>query len=338
MRVGFIGTRHFHAQELIQGLSAVPGVEFCAIAEDDDAAYEVNRAGSAAKRYADWREMLERERPEAVGVVNVPGERAGVVAECLRRGISVLADKPICTTFEQLADLRRAVAESPAVLFEFLSERYNPPVLTMKRLVDEGRLGRVSSLIAFRPHKLMKPARPAWFWRRASYGGIIVDLSVHDVDIFRWVTGEEAVEVSATHANLTCPEYPEFEDMAHFLVTGTNGTAGLFRTDWLAPAGEPMHGDCRYFVVGSEGHAEVRMTGGFPGQTGGGLRIVTNTEPPMDIPLLQPERTIAEDFIAAVRGEAPAMQAEDILKASEIVLAARESADRGVPVKLPAAV
>jgi predicted dehydrogenase len=80
------------------------------------------------------------------------------------------------------------------------------------------------------------------------------------------------------------------------------------------------------------------MTGGFPGQTGGGLRIVTNTEPPMDIPLLQPERTIAEDFIAAVRGEAPAMKAEDILKASEIVLAARESADRGVPVKLPAAV
>lgn len=334
MRVGLIGLRHFHAQELVEGFGRLPDVELVGLAEDDDAAYAANRAGSEAKRYGDWREMLDRERPEAVGVVNVPGDRGRVVAECLRRGISVLADKPLCLTREELEELRVAARASRAALFVYLTERYNPPVVTLKRLVEEGRLGRVASFTAFRPHKLMKPQRPEWFWRRATYGGILVDLTVHDVDVFRWVTGEEAAEVCAAHANLSCPEHPEFEDTGHLLLRTNGGVAGLFRADWLAPAGEPVHGDCRYFVVGTEGHAEVRMTGGFPGQSGGGVRIVTNDGPPRDVPLVPPARGLVEDFLAAARGEPPAMRVEDLFRASEIVLAARESADRGVPVRV----
>jgi predicted dehydrogenase len=334
MRIGMIGLRHFHAQEMIGFLAQVPGVELVAVAEEDETAYQENRAGFPGPRYADWRALLDRERPEAVGVVNVPGDRGRVVAECLRRGISVLADKPLCLTREELAEVRQAKAGSRAALFVYLTERYNPPVVTLRRLVEEGRLGRVVSFTAFRPHKLLKSNRPAWFWRRATYGGILVDLASHDVDIFRLVTGAEAEEVAAVHANLTCPEHPEFEDTGHFLLRATGGVAGLFRVDWLAPAGEPVHGDCRYFVVGTEGHAEVRLTGGFPGQSGGGVRLVTNAAPPADVPLAQPARSLVADFAAAVRGEEPAMRIGDLFRASEIVFAARESADRGTPVRL----
>lgn len=334
MRVGLIGLRHFHAQEVIGFLAQVPGVALVAAAEDDEEAYRQNRACFSGRRYVAWREMLDREQLEAAVVVNVPGERGAVVAECLRRGVSVLADKPLCLSADELAGIRQAAMSSKAVLFLYLTERYNPPVVTLQRLVDEGRLGKVVSFTAFRPHKLMKSTRPAWFWRRATYGGILVDLAIHDVDVFRLVTGAEAEEVAAVHANLTCPEHPEFEDTGHFLLRATGGVAGLFRVDWLAPAGEPVHGDCRYFVVGSEGHAEVRMTGGFPGQGGGEVRIVTNTAPPSDVPLVQPARSLVEDFVAAVRGETPAMGLEDILRATELVLAARESADRGVPVRV----
>lgn len=334
MRVGMIGLRHFHAQEMIGFLAQVPGVELVAVAEDDEAAYQQNRAGFAGPRYADWRAMLDRERPEAVGVVNVPGDRGRVVAECLRRGVSVLADKPLCLTRAELEEVRQAARGSRAVLFVYLTERYNPPVVTLRHLVKEGRLGRVVSFTAFRPHKLMKPTRPEWFWRRATYGGILVDLAIHDVDVFRWVTGAEPREVSAAHANVSVPEHPGFEDTGHFLLKATDGVAGLFRVDWLAPAGESMHGDCRYFVVGTEGHAEVRMTGGFPGQSGGGVRLVTNTTPPVDVPLVQPERSLCAEFAAAVWGEAPAMRPEDLFRASEVVLAARDSADQGIPVKI----
>ncbi|MGE5623547.1 MAG: Gfo/Idh/MocA family protein [Methanocella sp.] len=334
MKFAMIGLRHFHAQVLLEGMLQVPGVELGAIAEEDDAVFATEGERYGVPRYTDFREMLDAVRPEVVGVVNVPGDRGRVIAECLRRGISVLADKPLCLTLEELEDIRQAQAESKAVLFLLLTERYNPPVVALKRLVEAGRLGRIVSLTSFRPHKLMKAQRPAWFWRREAYGGIIVDLAVHDVDVFRWVTGEEAKEVTAAHTNATCPEYSHWEDMGHFLLKATNGVTGFFRVDWLAPAGEPMHGDCRYFVAGTEGWAEVRMTGGFPGQEGGGLRIVTNADPPTELPVVEPERSLYADFVAAVRGEAPAMLPEDILAATRVTILARESADTGRPVRL----
>ncbi|MGE5506931.1 MAG: Gfo/Idh/MocA family protein [Chitinophagales bacterium] len=334
MRLGIVGLRHFHAHELVQGLRSQPGVELIGIAEDDDAVFASEGQRYGAPRFTDWRVMLDQEKPDIVGVVNVPGLRGKVIAECLRRGISVLADKPLCVTFAELEEIRAALAASPATLFLLLTERYNPPTYTLKRLVDEGKLGRVFSFTSFRPHKLMRAMRPGWFWHRETYGGIIVDLTVHDVDVFHWVTGLKGEEIYASHTNLTCPEAVNFEDAGHFFLKAEGGVTGLFRTDWLTPDGELTHGDCRYFVAGTLGHAEVRTTGGFPGQTGGGLRLVTNAAPPTEVALLEPEHTIYEDFLAAVNGAKPAISAEEILHATELTLRARESADAGRPIRL----
>jgi predicted dehydrogenase len=329
-----IGLRHFHAHELVEGLRRQPGVELIGIAEEDDAVFTAEGERYGAPRFTDWRVLLEQAKPDAVGVVNIPGQRGAVIAECLRRGVSVLADKPLCLTLAEVAEIRAALAASPATLFLLLTERYNAPTYTLKQLVEEGKLGRIFSFTSFRPHKLMRAKRPAWFWHRETYGGIIVDLTVHDVDIFQWLTGLKGEEVYASHTNLICPEAPTFEDAGHFFLKAEGGVTGLFRTDWLTPDGEPTHGDCRYFVAGTLGHAEVRTTGGFPGQTGGGLRVVTGTEAPVDVPLRQPEHTIYEDFLAAINGAPPAMRAEEILHATEVTLRARESADLGRPVRL----
>lgn len=333
MRVGVIGLQHFHAHEMIAGLRGVPDVELVAIAEADDKTWQEQGARYGLPRYADYLEMLESEKIEAVALVNARAERARVARECLDLGVSVLSDKPVCMDLEELAALRQAAAHSGAAIFLYLAERYNPPVITLLDLVRQGTLGRVVSFAALRPHKLNRDSRPAWFWKRETYGGILVDLTIHDVDIFRQATGVEVEEVYAIHANVSTGAHPGFEDIGHMILRGSDGVVGVFRADWLTPAGEPCHGDCRYFVVGDRGWAEVRTMGGLAEVTGGSVRVTTSTSGPVYAPLMAPKTTIFEDFALAARGHEPAISAKDIFRASELVLLGRESADRGVPVQ-----
>jgi predicted dehydrogenase len=334
LRFGIIGLRHFHAYEMINGMMATPGVEVCAVAEPDDEVYR--RAGSelGLPRYRDWRRMIADAAIDAVGIVNVPDERAEVVNQCLDIGVHVLCDKPAAIGWESLWRLDEAASESSAVLFPFFTVRYDPPVVALKRLVDAGALGDIVSFTSFRPHKLLAETRAPWFFERSRYGGVIVDLGIHDVDVYSWIAHPCEIEVFAAHSNATCRQHDEFEDTGHFMIRPSGeGAVGMFRTDWLTPAKEIMHGDCRYFVVGTRGAAEVRTTGGLP-QEGGSISYVSDVAEPTQIELEFPRTTLYEDFVDAASGGEPAIAAADLLWANAMVLAARDSADRGKIVAL----
>ena len=333
MRIGVIGLQHFHAHEIIEGLNVLPGVELVAIAEPDDDIWHEQGVVYELPRYVDYLEMLDSEELRAVVLVNARQQRAQVAAECLHRGISVLADKPLCMHLSDITKLRQATRRANAALFLYLTERYNPSVHTLLSLVEQGVLGKVASFTSFRPHKLLKDSRPSWFWNRGTNGGILVDLAIHDIDIFRKVTNAKIQEIWAIQANVSTKEHPDFEDIGHMMLKAANGVVGMFRADWLTPAGEDIHGDCRYFVIGDKGWAEVHTSGGVADNLAGSVRIVTNTSGPIYVPLMVPKTTIFEDFVAAVQGAKPAISADDILRASELVLLGRQSADWGVPVQ-----
>lgn len=333
MRVGVIGLQHFHAHEIIRGLSALPEVKLVAIAESSDDIWHKQSSAYELPRYMGYLDMLDSEDLEAVVLVNARQHRAQVAAECLHRGISVLADKPLCIDLSEVAMLQQAVQRENAVIFLYLAERYNPPVYTLLKLVEQGALGQIVSFTSFRPHKLLIDSRPGWFWNRDTNGGILVDLAIHDVDIFRKITGAQVQDIYAIHANVSNKEHPHFEDIGHMMLKATNGAVGMFRADWLTPAGESMHGDCRYFVIGDQGWAEVHTTGGLAETETGSVRIVTDVSGPSYVSLMVPKTTIFEDFVAAVKGAKPAISADDILEASKLVLLGRQSADQGVPVQ-----
>ena len=346
MRFGVIGLQHFHVHDMIAGMMREPGVDVIAIAEPDDTAWERAGARYGLKRYRDYRQMLDAEHLDAVGIVNIPGDRAEVAAECLGRGLHVLCDKPAAVNWSGLNLLADAVREAgSAVLFPFFTVRYERPVVTLRELVTRGTLGKIASFVSMRPHKLMPQARPEWFWDRDRYGGVIVDLGIHDVDIYRWFLGDLAPQarscsVSASHslvgAGMVSSEATgerkehAFSDVGHFMLVPSAPAAcptAVFRVDWLTPDAEPMHGDCRYFVVGTDGVAEVRTTGGLPGE-GESLHLVTRTQPPRSIELKAAGTTIFADFADAARGVRPAaISADEFIEANAIVLMARDAAD-----------
>ena len=126
-------------------------------------------------------------------------------------------------------------------------------------LIRGGAIGRVLQVMCIAPHRLSKATRPAWFFERARYGGILCDIGSHQIEqILHYTGATDATIVSSTVANYANPDKPELEDFGETSLVTNTGASGYLRVDWFTPDGLKTWGDGRTFILGSEGYIELR--------------------------------------------------------------------------------
>src|SRR5215207_10137027 len=221
---------------------------------------EPELAAEFARRYPQARqagsqaEVLEDPGLALIASAIVPDQRAPLGIEVMRHGKDFLSDKPGFTTLDQLAETRRVQQATGRIYSVCFSERHQnaATVRAGELVVAQGAIGRPLQTIGMGPHRLNASSRPAWFFERRRYGGIINDIGSHQVDQFLYFTGSTSAEVvSAQVANLGHSEYPELEDFGDLVLRG-NGGMGYIRVDWFTPDGLGSWGDGRLFVIGTE--------------------------------------------------------------------------------------
>jgi predicted dehydrogenase len=223
-----------------------------------------------ARRARDEREILEDPQVRLVLGAGILSERAPMAVRAMRHGKDVMLDKPGAVTLDQLAELRRVQAETGRILSICYSEHYQQRAATEAgRLVKAGAIGRVIQTVALGPHRLRKEARPAWFFERAKYGGILCDIGSHQAEQFLFYTGSTEAEVVASQVgNFANPDKPELEDFGDMLLRSPTAT-GYARLDWLTPDGLGTWGDGRYTILGTDGYIELRKYVDIAGRPGG---------------------------------------------------------------------
>jgi predicted dehydrogenase len=343
VRIAAIGFQHQHVFGLLDALLAREGVELVAIAEADDDLRALAAGRYPVTAYADYREMLEREKPRAAVLAPVNSEKPAVIAECAARGVHVYADKPMATTLEGNELIASAIRRHGTIVYMAAAGGYGDSA-AYKRLIDDGALGRLVQFVNLAPHRLkLRPGsgwtRPAWSYRRAENGGPIVDVGVHAVNTWRFLSGQEVAEVSAQHANKRFPEYPELEDHAAVFMTMTDGSTAFLGPSWLTPDADPSHGRYMTVLVGTEGQLEVLAPGIADGLEKGGHRsdvILTTRERGPHRPELPTDGLSAEDdFLAAVReGRPMRIGGEFLVESQRVALVARDAADQGRAIRL----
>ena len=204
-------------------------------------------------------EILEDESIQLILTAGIPSERAPLGVRAMRHGKDFMSDKGAPTTFEQLEEVRRVQKETGRIYSVCFIERFEvPAVLKAQEIVAQGRIGRVVHTAGLGPHRVALYDRPAWFFQKAYYGGILTDIASHQFDQFLIFTGSTSAKVSAAHvANYNYPQYPEFEDFGEVMVEG-NGGSGYVRVDWFTPDGLGVWGDGRLLILGTEGYIEIR--------------------------------------------------------------------------------
>jgi predicted dehydrogenase len=212
-----------------------------------------------AKVARSFDEILADPAVQLVAAAAIPSERGAIGGRVMRAGKDYFTDKTPFTALDQLATTRRVVAETGRKYMVYFSERLHVEcAMHAGDLVHGGAIGRVVQVLGLGPHRL-GTGRPAWFFERARYGGILCDIGSHQIEQFLFYSGAtDATVSSAAVANFANAGTPEFEDFGEASLAGDNGTSNYFRVDWFTPPGLSTWGDGRTVILGTKGYIELR--------------------------------------------------------------------------------
>lgn len=254
-----IGINHGHIYGQVSALLEA-GARFVSFyAPEPELAAPFARAFPQAVQARSEAEILEDRAIHMIVTAGIPCERAPLGIRAMSHGKDFMTDKPGFTTLDQLAEARRVQAETGRIYSVYYSERFaNGATTRAGELVRAGAIGRVIQTIGLGPHRANLPSRPAWFFERRKYGGILCDIGSHQADQFLFFTGStEADVVTSQVGNLNHPQHPELEDFGDVLWRGNNGV-GYARVDWFTPDGLATWGDGRLILLGTDGYIELR--------------------------------------------------------------------------------
>ncbi len=320
--VGFIGlSGHYGA--ILRDISSRDDARLAAMATEDSSALDrAKNHGSADADtgfYLDYREMLEKEKLDVVTICLTDGERAQVIQDCAQAGIHIISEKPLAMNFEELAAVGKAVSDNHVQLSMLLSMRFEGTYLAVKEIVESGAIGEVIQMTAQKSYKLGQ--RPEWMKHRDTFSGIIPFVGIHAIDLLRWTSEREFVEVAAFQSNVAHPEIGEMEDNATVALKMDNGGTASVRLDYLRSPVAPTHGDATMRLAGSRGIVEVT-------NDGKDVTLMTVDQPPEPVSM-PPLKSFLGDFLDSLKGEHDHLiTMEDAFRVTEICLKAREAAEK----------
>ena len=329
MRMGLIGLQG-HQGTVMNGARELGNVELVAVSDDserkiEEAKREYRPMSTDAQGYVDWRHLVEHAMMDVCCVCDQNGRHADQIIALAERNIDIITEKPLATTLDDLRRIEKTLAASKSRLTMLLTMRHDAKYVKMRQLIQDGAIGPVCQVTTQKSYRLGE--RPEWQRQRATLGGTIPYIGIHALDMMRWATGLDYTHVAAFHGNLGKPEMKESEDNASILLRMSNGASATARLDYLRPEAAPSHGDDRVRVAGGEGVIEIA----YPHND---VLLITSKRAPTRI---KPEPTpnIFADFIRAIRAGRPQrITAADAIYATEMVLKARDAADRQELIEL----
>lgn len=325
---GIIGCRHGHIAVFIEEMLQL-GWACAGIYDPHDRGLAERLAVQFNVPLLDSREPLADPSVRFIGSSAVNSSKIEIIEWCEQHGKAVMVDKPAVTDRAGLQRLRQVIDRGRIEIGMLLTERFRPSLTTLKRRIDAGELGTIVSLTMRKPHRLSPASRGAWHFSKADNGGLIVDLLVHDLDLVRWLTGQEIATVQGIKTKTILPEYPEFYDTACVQVMTDGGTAAQLYTDWHTPSASWTWGDCRVFVSGTHGSAELRLTGDPTLNERGEVYLQVSGDSGFHrIPLDEAGMSITEDFVRRAQGMPGPylLGGQDVLEASRLSVEADEAA------------
>jgi predicted dehydrogenase len=278
LRFAVIGINHDHIGAQVEEVQRGGGELVAFYAQEPELAAAFARRFPAAKLARGEREILEDDSIPLVLSAAIPDERAPLAVRAMQQGKDFMTDKPGATTLEQLAELRRVQAQTRRIWSVYYGRLADRALSRAADLVRGGAIGRVIQTIGLGPHRMSPRSRPAWFFEKPRYGGILCDLASHQADQFLFLTGSTRAEVVASQAgNLNHPQFPGLEDFGDMTLRGDGG-AGYARVDWFTPKGLGTWGDGRMTILGTDGFIETRQNVDLAGRAGGGHLFLVDQE------------------------------------------------------------
>jgi predicted dehydrogenase len=315
----------------------IEGVRITALANRD-----VSKAEARAREfgvplehvYRDYRELLDNEELDFVDIATAPDVHRQQVEAAAAHGLHVLCQKPLAPTLEEARAMTAGCQAAGVLLSVNENWRWRGWYREVKRLLDQGLVGRLRYARLARHSNMTMPgpdgALPALFINQAYTAQmnklILYEWGIHLIDVLRFLFGDvTSVYARMDKVSALC----KGEDRAT-VVFDMNGVTGLIDISWATVDGEPQPSQLEQVTIeGDDGTIELR-----PDQ-GDILKVATRGQvwqrPALDT---TPEEAYQASYTASQRhfieclrdGRTPETAAGDNLKTLAAAFAAYESA------------
>lgn len=327
-RYSIIGCQHAHITMFIEEMQEL-GYTCAGVYEKGDRTAALRISERYGIPFVEELEDALLPEVSIVGSSGVNSEKIDIVELCERRGKHVMLDKPAATDRSALNRLAGVMERGQIRVGMLLSERFRPATQTLKRMIEAGELGSIVNVSFRKPHRLRPESRPIWFFDKQKSGGIIIDLLVHDFDLIRWLTGKEVVSLQSIMTKTILPEHPTFYDAACAQLQLEGGAFAQMYADWYTPDKSWTWGDCRIFVSGTKGCAELRLNGDPSAAANDELLLsITAEEAFARKELDRVTASLSADFVGGLEGKPTVLSQHDVWMASLLAIEADERAEQ----------
>jgi UDP-N-acetylglucosamine 3-dehydrogenase len=300
--VGVMGSNHARV------FADLAGVSLVGVADPDRKPREMVAGALACAAFPDVRELLAA-GVDAVTIAAPTHLHQELALYCIKRGVHVLVEKPIAPSVAEGRTIIAAARHAGVSLMVGHVERFNPTVEAIK---DAIRAEDILSIAITR----VGPFPP-----RMSNVGVVIDLAVHDIDLIRWFTESEIIEVQPQLSSALA----EREDIALLQFRTASGVLAHINTNWLTPfkARNVTIATRNKYIMGDLLTRQVTECFGFQPDGSYSMRHLS-------VGHAEPLRAELQAFVGAIRnGKEPAVTGDEGVASLEIAIRCLES--RAVP-------
>jgi UDP-N-acetylglucosamine 3-dehydrogenase len=291
--VGVMGSNHARV------LSELPGVRLTGVADPDRKRRDLVTSKLGCSGFDDVSELIAH-GVDAVSIAAPTHLHREIAGECIARGLHVLVEKPIAPTVEDGRAIVAAARRAGVTLMVGHVERFNPAVQSIKRAIQDQHILSIAI------------TRVGPFPPRMSNVGVVIDLAVHDIDLIRWFTDSEIVEIQPQ----TSSAVAEREDIALLQFRTASGVLAHINTNWLTPfKARTIHIATRdKYVIGDLLTLQVTECFGFQPDGSYSMRHLS-------VGYAEPLRSELVAFVSAIRGgKPPAVTGDEAVASLEIAI------------------
>ncbi len=260
LKVGIIGYG-FIAKVHIANIVRFPGIKITSVFSrtkkslKDDSFYtnykKVIKSLKEVSFYTDYKEMIKKEQLDTVFIATPTQTHKEIACYCAEQGLDIFLEKPMARTLEECNSIIDSIKENKIKLFVGHTLRFWPTYGSVKNyLTSESTIGDVQSINSKR---LSSFPWSRWFADQSISGGVILDLSIHDIDYALWILGK----VSSVSCRATKILKYDMEVFGESLTTLNfeNDKIAECEGSWAKPA------DFKYYtntqIRGSKGKIEL---------------------------------------------------------------------------------
>ncbi len=316
IRVAAIGVSHWHSlydSAYLRHLASMPDMRLVAL-QDSSAEIAAQRAAALGDPtvYTDYRRMLTETRPDFVIALGRHSSMAETALYLLDQGYPFLMEKPMGVDADEVGRIADRAGAKSAFVAVPLGQRYHPFVTRARALSAEGRFGPLSH-IYFRLNRPTSARYVAWDapWMlnpRDAGGGCLRNLGPHGLDLFLFLTGEDALVTGAQISSRALGQ--PIEDYASVLLRSAGGVLGTIEVGNTFPR------------MGTDGESKIAWRDAILTLKDDTLRLTTaaGEETAPGAPAEPIALTALRDALDHWRrGEAPPISVQDCLRAVRLI-------------------